>query len=90
VRAAQGILAPNTDDFGNTMPLLFPQQLAFDSRWVPPVGGAPSRHTGTGGATAGVHAQCLRDLGDGDKSLVVPLRAAARPSLVVPRAAARR
>jgi hypothetical protein len=26
----------------------------FDSRWVPPVGGAPSRHTGTGGATTGV------------------------------------
>jgi hypothetical protein len=23
---------------------------AFDSKWVPPVGGAPSRHTGTGGA----------------------------------------
>jgi hypothetical protein len=22
----------------------------FDSKWVPPVGGAPSRHTGTGGA----------------------------------------
>jgi hypothetical protein len=37
----------------------------FDSRWVPPVGGAPSRHTGTGGATAGVHAQCLRDPGAG-------------------------
>jgi hypothetical protein len=42
----------------------------LDSRWVPPVGGAPSRHTGTGGATAGVHAQCLRDPGAGDKSLV--------------------
>jgi hypothetical protein len=26
---------------------------AFDSRWVPPVGGAPSRHTGTGGAADG-------------------------------------
>jgi hypothetical protein len=37
---------------------------------VPPVGGAPSRHTGTGGATAGVHAQCLRDPGAGDTSLV--------------------
>jgi hypothetical protein len=61
----------------------------FDSRWVPPVGGAPSRHTGTGGAAAGVHAQCLRDSGAGDTSLVVP-RAAARRSLVVPRAAARR
>jgi len=59
------------------------------SRWVPPVGGAPSRHTGTGGATAGVHAQCLRDSGAGDTSLVVP-RAAARQSLVVPREAARR
>jgi hypothetical protein len=23
---------------------------SFDSKWVPPVGGAPSRHTGTGGA----------------------------------------
>ena len=61
----------------------------FDSKWVPPVGGAPSRHTGTGGATAGVHAQCLRDPGAGDTSLVVP-RAAARQSLVVPREAARR
>jgi hypothetical protein len=55
----------------------------FDSRWVPPVGGAPSRHTGTGGATTGVHAQCLRDSGAGDTSLVVP-RAAARRSQVVP------
>jgi hypothetical protein len=45
---------------------------SFDSRWVPPVGGAPSRHTGTGGAAAGVHAQCLRDPGAGDKSLMVP------------------
>jgi hypothetical protein len=34
--------------------------------WVPPVGGAPSRHTGTGGAADGVHAQCLRDSGAGD------------------------
>jgi hypothetical protein len=33
---------------------------------VPPVGGAPSRHTGTGGAADGVHAQCLRDSGAGD------------------------
>jgi hypothetical protein len=57
---------------------------AFDSRWVPPVGGAPSRHTGTGGAAAGVHAQCLRDSGAGDRSLVVS-RAAARRSQVVPR-----
>jgi hypothetical protein len=57
---------------------------AFDSRWVPPVGGAPSRHTGTGGATDEVHAQCLRDSGAGDKSRVVP-RAAARRSRVVPR-----
>ena len=56
----------------------------FDSRWVPPVGGAPSRHTGTGGATDGVHAQCLRDSGAGDRSRVVP-RAAARRSRVVPR-----
>ena len=56
---------------------------------MPPVGGAPSRHTGTGGATAGVHAQCLRDSGAGDMSLVVS-RAAARRSLVVPREAARR
>jgi hypothetical protein len=56
---------------------------------VLPVGGAPSRHTGTGGATAGVHAQCLRDPGAGEASLVVP-RAAGRQSLVVPREAARR
>jgi hypothetical protein len=52
---------------------------AFDSRWVPPVVGAPSRHTGTGGATDGVHTQCLRDPGAGDRSRVVP-RAAARRS----------
>ena len=26
----------------------------FDSRWVPPVGGAPSRRTSTGGATTGL------------------------------------
>jgi hypothetical protein len=45
---------------------------AFDSKWVPPVGGAPSRHTGTGGAADGVHAQCLRDSGAGDRSRVVP------------------
>jgi hypothetical protein len=37
--------------------------VTFDSRWVPPVGGASSRHTGTGGAADGVHAQCLRDSG---------------------------
>ena len=37
----------------------------------------------------GYTAQCLRDSGAGDKSLVVP-RAAARHSLVVPREAARR
>jgi hypothetical protein len=55
-----------------------------DSRWVPPVGGAPSRHTGTGGAADGVHAQCLRDSGAGDRSRVVP-RAAPRRSRVVPR-----
>jgi hypothetical protein len=31
------------------------QGTAFDSRWVPPpVGGAPSRRTGTGGATTGL------------------------------------
>jgi hypothetical protein len=30
---------------------------AFDSRWMPPVGGAPSRHTGTGGAATGVQSQ---------------------------------
>jgi hypothetical protein len=35
--------------------------------WVPPpVGGAPSRHTGTGGAADGVHDQCLRDSGAGE------------------------
>ena len=51
---------------------------------MPPVGGAPSRHTGTGGAADGVHAQCLRDSGAGDRSRVVP-RAAARRSRVVPR-----
>jgi hypothetical protein len=33
--------------------------LAFDSRWVPPVGGAPSRHTRTGGAADGAHDQHL-------------------------------
>jgi hypothetical protein len=27
---------------------------AFDSRWVPPVGGAPSRRTSTGGAATGL------------------------------------
>jgi hypothetical protein len=27
---------------------------AFDSGWVPPVGGAPSRRTSTGGATTGL------------------------------------
>jgi hypothetical protein len=32
-----------------------PPPLPIDSRWVPPVGGAPSRHTGTGGAADGVH-----------------------------------
>jgi hypothetical protein len=47
-------------------------QAAFDSKWVPPVGGAPSRHTGTGGAADGVHGQCLRDSGAGDRSRVVP------------------
>jgi hypothetical protein len=61
---------------------------AFDSRWVPQVGdapvNAPSRHTGTGGATDGAHAQCLRDSDAGDRSPVVP-RAAARRSQVVPR-----
>jgi hypothetical protein len=41
---------------------------AFDSRWVPPVGGAPSRHTGTGGAADGVHDHYLRDSGAGDRS----------------------
>jgi hypothetical protein len=35
------------------------QPWAFDSRWVPPVGGVPSRHTGTGGAADGVHDQHL-------------------------------
>jgi hypothetical protein len=40
---------------------------------VPPVGGAPSRHTGTGGAADGVHDQYrLRDSGAGDRSRVVP------------------
>jgi hypothetical protein len=42
--------------------------LAFDSKWVPPVGGAPSRHIGTGGAADGVHDQCLRDSGAGESS----------------------
>jgi hypothetical protein len=40
--------------------------------WVPPVGGAPSRHTGTGGAADGVHEQRLRDSGAGSR--VVPRR----------------
>jgi hypothetical protein len=66
---------------GQTPPRL---NLAFDSRWVPPVGGAPS--TGTPApevqSTDGVHAQCLSDSGAGDRSLVVP-RAAARRSQVV-------
>jgi hypothetical protein len=45
---------------------------ALDSKWVPPVGGAPSRHTGTGGAADGVHAKCLRDPGRcwGQESMV--------------------
>jgi hypothetical protein len=39
---------------------------AFDSKWVPPVGGgAPSRHTGTGGAADGVHEDRLRESGGG-------------------------
>jgi hypothetical protein len=42
-------------------PTVVKEYCAFDSKWVPPVGGAPSRHTGTGGAADGVHAQCLRD-----------------------------
>jgi hypothetical protein len=42
----------------------------FDSKWVPPVGGAPSRHTGTGGAADGVHDQCLRDSGAGESRMV--------------------
>jgi hypothetical protein len=45
---------------------------AFDSKWVPPVGDAPSRHTGTGGAADGVHEQRLRDSGAGSR--VVPRR----------------
>jgi hypothetical protein len=45
---------------------------AFDSKWVPPAGGAPSRHTGTGGAADGVHGQYLRDSGAGDRSRVAP------------------
>jgi hypothetical protein len=36
---------------------------AFDSKWVPPVGGAPSRHTSTGGAADGVHKHRLGDSG---------------------------
>jgi hypothetical protein len=39
---------------------------------VPPVGGAPSRHTGTGGAADGVHEHSLRDPGGGSR--VVPRR----------------
>jgi hypothetical protein len=31
VRAAEGIPAPNTEDFGNAVPLLFPQQLVASS-----------------------------------------------------------
>jgi hypothetical protein len=42
--------------------------LAFDSKWVPPVGGVPSRHIGTGGGADGVHDQCLRDSGAGESS----------------------
>jgi hypothetical protein len=59
----------------------------FDSKWVPaPVGGAPSRHTGTGGAADGVHAQCLRDSARcwGQESSGAP-KQAARRSRVVPR-----
>jgi hypothetical protein len=39
---------------------------------VPPVGGAPSRHTGTGGAADGVHEDNLRESGGGSR--VVPRR----------------
>jgi hypothetical protein len=46
---------------------------AFDSKWVPPVGGAPSRHTGTGGAADGVHEDNLRESGGGSRR-VVPRR----------------
>jgi hypothetical protein len=52
------------------------KSLAFDSKWVwvPPVGvggrcpesRVGTRHTGTGGAADGVHAQCLRDSGAGE------------------------
>jgi hypothetical protein len=38
---------------------LQPKCLPFDSRWVPPVGGAPSRHTSTRGAADGAHDQHL-------------------------------
>jgi hypothetical protein len=41
---------------------------AFDPGWVPPVGGAPGRHTGIGGAADGVHDQCLMDSGAGESS----------------------
>jgi hypothetical protein len=41
------------------------------------VGGAPSRHTGTGGAADGVHGQYLRDSGAGDRSRVAPRTTAA-------------
>jgi hypothetical protein len=68
-----------------------PVSCAFDSRWVPPVGGAPSRHTSTGGAADGVHAQCLRDSGAGDRSRVVPRpeRQLAAESSGAPKQAAR-
>jgi hypothetical protein len=56
----------------------------FDSR-CPPSRRCPSRHTGTGGAADGVHAQCLGDPGAGDRSPVVPRAAARRSQMVPPR-----
>jgi hypothetical protein len=35
------------------------RQISFDSRWVTPVGGAPSRHISTRGAADGAHDQHL-------------------------------
>jgi hypothetical protein len=58
----------------------------FDSRWVPPVGGAPSRHRHRrcNVQRLGYTAQCQSDSGAGHTSLVVVPRSAARRSQVVP------
>jgi hypothetical protein len=61
--------------------------IPFDSKWVPPVGGAPSRHTGTGGAADGVRGTCPVPEGPrcwGQEPSGAP-KQAARRSRVAPR-----